>query len=177
MKENLVNISFAANGHVVQDVVMATDDPITAEELVRMLQCGEAYTTIHEDNDVIMSDGAVIGTVRYSDTELEFSSYQVEGGDYEQENSLQPFNASRLARSFAMGEFISEADDMDAEDITAFLKMAGDNQPQDLGLAIEEGSMDKTGNELLREIELAEYGFKNLMTIAHAAGKQGKEII
>ncbi len=90
-------------------------------------------------------------------------------------DTLQPFNASRLARSFAMGEFISEADELSADEITAILTKAGNEQP--VGLAIEEGSMDKTGNELLREIELAEHGFINLMTIAHAAGKKGQEII
>ena len=91
------------------------------------------------------------------------------------DSALQPFNASRLARSFAVGEFISDCDELSADEIIRILKLAADKQP--IGMAIEEGSMDKTGNELLREIELAEHGFINLMTIAHAAGKKGQEII
>lgn len=175
MKENLVNISFVANGHIVQDIVLADENPIEAEELVRMLTCGEAYTTVHEDNDVIMSDGTVLGTIRYSDTELDYSGFQVEGGNYEIETSLQPFDVSRLARAFAIGEFVSDTDDLSVSEIITILQTAGVNQP--VGLALEEGSMDKTGIELLREIELMEYGLKNIMTIAHAAGKKGQEII
>lgn len=177
MKENLINLSFLASGHIVQDIVLVDNDQIlTPEEVVAMLNSGEACTSVHEDNDVILMDGTVIATVRFSDTELEYTDFQVEDGAYEQESSLQPFNASRLARQFAIGEYVSDhEDDMDADEIIHILKLAGDTTP--LGISIVEGSMDKTGNQLLREIELAEYGFKNLMTIAHAAGKKGKEII
>jgi hypothetical protein len=94
----------------------------------------------------------------------------------EQDTALQPFNASRLAHQFAIGEIVSDhEDDMSAEEIIHILKLAGDTTP--LGLSIVDGLSDMTGNQLLREIELAEHGYKNLMTIAHAAGKKGKEII
>jgi len=176
MKENLINLSFLASGHIVQDVVVATDDPIAAEELVRMLNCGEAFTTVHEDNDVILSDGSVIGTVRYSDTELEYSDFQVEGGDYEQIGEpSKPFNASQLALAGAVGEFISEDEDMTIDEVLTILNLAGDTCP--LGLTIEEGSKDKTGKQLLHEIHMLAGGLKNLMYAAHNAGKTGQGFI
>jgi hypothetical protein len=176
MKERIVNFSFLASGSVVQDIKITADD-ISGEELVRMLKAGEAATSIHEDNDVIaLPSFETIGTVVYSDTELEFSDFQMEGGEIESENALQPFNASRLARQFAIGEVISDhEDDMSAEEIIHVLTLAGDTSP--LGLSVVDGLSDMTGNQLLREIELAEHGYKNLMTIAHAAGKKGQEIV
>lgn len=173
MKERLVDVSFEITGEVVQTIVL-TDPDISGEELVTMFNNGEAFTDVDDDGDIYTEEG-VIGTVKYSDRELNFTSFQVEGGDYELDSAHQPFNASRLAYSFALGEYISEADELSSDEIVAILTAAGNNRVE--GLAIEEGSMDKTGNQLLREIELAEHGFKNLMTIAHAAGKKGQEII
>lgn len=172
MKERLVNFSYLAAGHIVQDIVIL-DDSISGEEMVRMLNSGEAFTTVHEDNDVITPDGTVIGKVRWSDTELEYSDFQIEAGEYEQESADRVFLASRLARQGAVGEFVSE-DDMSVDAVLHMLKEAGDNPP--VGLAIEEGHQDKTGNDLLREIEYFERGLMNLMTIAHAAGAKGQEI-
>lgn len=177
MKENLVNISFVANGHIVQDIVLADENPIDADELVRMLISGEASTTVHEDNDVIMSDGTVLGTIRYSDTELDYTQFQVEDGNYQMDKpeQPQPFNASRLAYAGAMGEFIAEDEELTLGDIHHILTLADDKIP--IGLPIEEGYRNLTGRQLLREIDLMQHGLMNLMTIAHAAGKQGKEII
>jgi len=175
MKENLINLSFLASGHIVQDVVVATDDPIAAEELVRMLNCGEAFTTVHEDNDVILADGSVIGTVRYSDTELEYTDFQVEGGDYDQiPGDLKEFDMTRLAHAGAIGEFIYEPE-MSNEEVLHILKLAGDTEP--LGLTMEEGAKDMTGNKLLKEIDLCERGLKNLMNLAYAAGKNNEAIV
>lgn len=171
MKENLVNISFIARGAIVQDIVLSTDDPIDADELVRMLTCGEAFTTVHEDNDVIMSDGSVIGTVRYSDTELEYTDFQVEGGNYDQTPS-KPFDMSRLAWAGAMEEFVYEPE-MSLEEITEVLEASMDSVPN---LNLEEGSMNYTGKRLLTEISMLSGGLKNLMTTAYNAGKNGQEI-
>ena len=175
MKERIVNFSFLAHGSVVQDIKITADD-ISGEELVRMLKAGEAATTIHEDNDVIaLPSFKTIGTVVYSDTELEFSDFQMEGGEIESENALQPFNASRLAFASAMGEFIAEDEELTLGDIHHALINAGDKVP--MGLPVEEGYRNLTGNQLLREIKLMEHGLMNLMTIAHAAGKKGQEIV
>ena len=177
MKERIVNFSFLAHGSVVQDIKITADD-ISGEELVRMLKAGEAATTIHEDNDVIaLPSFKTIGTVVYSDTELEFSDFQMEGGEIESENALQPLNASRLARAGAVGEYISDVNDLSITEIMDILKAAGNECPHGNGLTVEEGSMDKTGNQLLREIELMQHGLMNLMLIAHAAGKKGREIV
>jgi len=175
MKERLVNFSFLAAGHIVQDIVI-TDDSITGDDMVRMLNSGEAFTTVHEDNDVIKPDGTVIGQVRWSDTELEYSDFQMEAGEYEEEGPARVFNASRLARAGAVGEFISEEEDLKVNDYINILKQVGHGKPHGSGLSVEEGHRDKTGYELLREIELMERGLMNLMTIAHAAGKKGQEI-
>lgn len=177
MKQRLVNFSFLVSGHVVQDIVI-TDPELSGEELVAMFNRGEAFTSVDDDSDVINDNGDVIGTIQWSDRELSYDEFQVENGEYEQEppTSLQPFNVSRLAHQFAIGEFISDhEDDMSTEEIIHILNLAGDANP--LGLSIVDGFSDMTGNQLLREIELAEHGFKNIMTIAHTAGKQGKEII
>lgn len=173
--ERHIDISFLAGGHINQDILITADD-LTGAELIRMLKNGEASTTIHEGNDVVrISDWAVIGTVVSTEPELEYRGFQTESNDYELENSLQPFNATRLARSFAFGEIFSDLEDIPLNDIVPILEAAGNECP--VGLAIEEGSMDKTGNELLREIELMERGYINIMTIAHNAGKKGQEII
>jgi hypothetical protein len=174
MKQRLVNFSFLVSGHVVQDIII-TDPKLSGEELVAMFNRGEAFTSVDDDAEVINDNGDTVGTVMWSDRELEYSDFQIEAGEYEQESALQPFNASRLARSFAVGEFISDADELSTAEIMDILKQAGNERVE--GIAIEEGSMDKTGNELLREIELAEHGYMNLMTIAHAAGKKGQEIV
>jgi hypothetical protein len=177
MKERIVNFSFLAHGSVVQDIKITADD-ISGEELVRMLKAGEAATTIHEDNDVIaLPSFETIGTVVYSDTDLEFHDFQMEGGEIESENALQPFNASRLARQGAIGEFISEEDDLSVEEVLNILYQLRHEKPHGNGLTVEEGHRDKTGYELIREIELFEHGLMNLMTIAHAAGKKGQEIV
>lgn len=175
MKERFAKISFLASGHVIQDVLI-TDPNITPALLTAMLNNGDAVTTVQEGKDVCatVGDWLPIAEVVYVEAELDYKDFQLEDG-YELKSSLQPFNASRLALSFAVGEFISDSDELSAKEIIAILGSAGDEQP--VGLALEEGSMDKTGNELLREIELAEHGFMNLMTIAHDAGKKGKEII
>ena len=175
MKENLINLSFLARGLVFQDIVVTTDEPIAADEMVRMLNSHEASTSIHEDNNVILADGTVIGTVRFSDTELEFVSFHVEDGNYEQESPVQPFNASRLAYAGAMGEFIAEDEELTLGDIHHILTLADNDIP--IGLPVEERYCGMTGRQLLREIELMQRGLMNLMTIAHQAGKQGKEII
>ena len=173
MKERLVNLSLLVSGHIVQDIVI-TDDKYSGEDIVNMLNRGEAFTSVHEDNDVILPDGTVIGNVRWSDTEVELTDFQMEAGEYEQESAAPVFNASRLARSGAVGEFISE-DDMSVDDVLNVLRIAGPVPPK--GIAVEKGHRDKSGNELLREIELFERGLMNLMTIAHAAGKKGQEIV
>jgi hypothetical protein len=175
MKQRIVNFSYLVSGSVVADVILAEGSSIRGEDLVGMLQQGAATMTIHEDNDVITADGEVLGTVLYSDTELDTWDFQMEGGEYESESALQPFNASRLAYAGAVAEFISLDDDMSVGEAIHILKLAGDTTP--LGLAIEEGHKDKTGDELLREIALMKHGLMNLMTIAHAAGKKGQEII
>jgi len=64
---------------------------------------------------------------------------------------------------------------LDVTEIMEILTAAGNNTVTQI--AIEEGSMDKSGNELIREIELLERGLMNLMTIAHDAGKKGQELV
>jgi len=175
MKDRFAKISFLASGHIIQDVLI-TDPSITPAMLTAMLNNGDAVTTVQEGKDVCatVGDWLPIGEVVYTESEADYKSFELED-DYELESPLRIFNASRLARAGAIGEFISEADDLDVTEIMEVLKAAGNNAVTQI--AIEEGSMDKTGNELIREIELLEHGLMNLMTIAHAAGKKGQEII
>ena len=175
MKQRLVNFSFLASGSVVQDIAI-TDDSISGDVLVAMLKGGDAATSIHEGGDVIrLPSFETIGQVFYSDTELEFTDFQMEGGEDESESALQPFDASHLALAGAIGEYVSEDEDMSCDEILHIFKLAGNSSP--LGVTLEEGSMDKTGNQLLEDIGLMTHGLMNLMTIAHDAGKKGQELV
>ena len=175
MKDRFAKISFLASGHVIQDVLI-TDPNVDAEGLVTMLNDGNAVTTVQEGKDVCVTTGdwLPIAEVVYVEAELDYKDFQLEDA-YELESHSVPFDMNRLARAFAVGEFVSDPDELSLTEIFKILETAGDNQP--VGLTIEEGSMDKTGEQLLYEIEMAERGFKNIMTLAYDAGKAGKDII
>jgi len=175
MKNRYAKISFLASGHVIQDVLL-TDPELTPEKLIDMLNNGEAVTTVQEGKDVCVTigDWLPIAEVSYVEAELDYKDFQLEDA-YELESHPVPFDVSRLARAFAVGEFISDTDELSLTEIFTILEKAGENQP--VGLALEEGSMDMTGDQLLYEIEMSERGLKNIMTLAYNAGKDGKEII
>lgn len=174
MKENLINLSFSVTGYIVQDIVLITDETIAADEMVRMLNAGEAFTAVHEDNDVIMSDGAVIGSVRWSDTELEFNNFRIEGGDYEQDAPKpKEFNATHLAFAGAVGDYIDEPE-MSITEVLYSLEASGTDLPS---LQVVEAYETLTANKLLKEIRLTAQGLSSLMEVAYNAGKSGQEII
>lgn len=172
MKQRLVNFSFLVSGHVQQDIVI-TDPDLSGKELVAMLNRTEAFTTVDDDGDVINAEGNVIGTVQYSDRELEYTEFQMEDGEYEQENSLQSFNGSRLALHHAVGEYIDEPE-MTIDEVIDVLGQCAYSPPM---LNVHENIEGWTGKDILEEIRKSEHDLMNLMTIAHAAGKQGQELI
>lgn len=176
MKERLVNFSYLAAGHIVQDIVIL-DDSISGEEMVRMLNSGEAFTTVHEDNDVITPDGTVIGKVRWSDTELEYSDFQIEAGEYEEEqNEPQFFDASNLALRGAVEEFVYEPE-MSVDDIMKKLTATGNRPSSHSGLQMEQAWETRAANVVLNEIDLFAKGLRSLMYAAHKAALDGKEFI
>ncbi len=173
MKNKYAQISFIADGHINQDILI-TEPSISAEQIVEMLGTGEAITTIQDGGGVVrVSDWKVIGEVFGTEPEMDYREYQVEG-DYELvQPEPKPFNGSRLAWAGAMEEFIYEPE-KSLEEITEVLEASLDRVPN---LILEEGHMNWTGKQLLREINLLKNGLKNLMAAAHDAGKNGKEII
>ena len=153
-KKHYVQVSFSASGWIKQDIEV-TDPTMTAERMVEMLASGDAITTVHEDNDVLaLPDFNTIGKVLYSETELEYFDFAAED-TYDLHDDAKPFNASKLARSGAIAEFVGDYN-ISTDEIMEILIKAGDDVPEILTL--EEGHQDKTGKQLLREIEYFERG-------------------
>ena len=175
-KKHYVKVCFSASGWVSQDIEV-TDPNMTAEQMVEMLAAGNAFTTVHEGNDVLaLPDFNTIGKVLYSETELEYFDFEAED-TYDLEDAPKVFGASRLALQAAVGEFVADTDDCDmsAKEMLAYIKRFGEYSPT--GITIEERYASMTGEHLAQEIEYMARGLTNLMTIAHAAGAKGQELV
>ena len=76
-----VKISFVVSGYVYQQVQI-TDENISPEKLQKMLNSGEAVTTIQDNGSVeIVAKGTKIGEVKKgmtSKSDLEYSNFKVE---------------------------------------------------------------------------------------------------
>jgi hypothetical protein len=91
----------------------------------------------------------------------------------EQDTALQPFSASRLALHHAVGDYIDEPD-MTINEVIEVLEGSLSDVP---ALSVHESVEGWTGKQILEEIRVQEHDLINLMTIAHAAGKKGMEIV
>lgn len=180
MNERHLTLAFCASISSVTQDILITDESYSADDIVQLLTEGNATTTLQQGGEVVhcgeVGSSHVIGTVVSSEFDAEYAEFEALGdGEYGVANSLQPFNATRLARSFAFGEVFSDTDNVATENIAGILTAAGNNPP--ILLDVAEAYKGQSGNQLLREIELLERGYMNAMTIAHAAGKRGQEII
>jgi len=170
-------ISYIASGHIEQ-VIQITDPNITGDKLVEMLNNGEACTTIHEGegNHVILTCDweTIIGDVISTEPELDYGQYLNEGEFELPVSPTKTFDASHVAISGSVEEFIHEPE-MSLDDIFTILEKAGDTIP--LGLTIEHGYRDLSGTELRNEIDMFADGLKSLMVAAYSAAKQNQELI
>ncbi len=176
MKEQHVRLSFAASGYINQDIII--NDGVNAEEVIAMLNSGQAITSTHEGNDVIIVEGIgkVIGTVYSVEPELDYRMFKMdEDGTYELvTKDTPPLDITQLALKGAIGEFIYE-EDMTVSEIMSRLEAAGHSTPEDLTL--ERGYRSYSGKDLLFEINAMANGLRAMMEVAYNAGKSGQEIV
>ncbi len=172
MPDRHAKISFIANGHIIQDMLI-TDHSISAERLHEMLKTGEAVKGQHVC--VTTSDWKPIAEVVYCEAELDYEEFQLEDEYAIKQPKPKPktFDIPRMALAGAIGEYINEPD-MTTADIMNALEKWGSFDPQ---INVVEHHRGMSGFALLKDIRLMAAGLQSLMKVAYEAGKDGKELV
>lgn len=176
MKERHVEFSYLVNGHVIQDIIL-TDDNVSPDELIKLLNNGSATTSVVEGQHVIIwadiANPRVVGIVNSTEPELEYEEFDIIQVTEFPEQPPQTFNATRMALAAAIGEYIDEPD-MTTIDIVRLLEHAGNEIP---ALNVVEHMDTWTGYRILKEINLTVTGLRGLMEIAYNAAKLNQELV